>query len=332
MGTEKNRIYWIDLCRLCIITMVAINHVPPRLAEYFHDWNHYLVITPSFFLSGYCFNSAASKELWDYFCRKTRTLLRPTLCFFFFFYALWLVGGKALAHDDSLAWYTPLVELVTGQLDTVIAPMWYVIALFVIQPLYFILKAHIQPNLLFPFCLVLGCVSSVLPIPHFWEFHQALLYLPVYALGAAYRRNNEVFQKIPFWSVLLLCVAGIVLFTVLEYDSTPYLLALSPFIMVFTYAWVRVMIWGAEWIDEHCTHYQWVSDMGGNTIILLAVHCYVIGVTKVLLDHLFHTEGYLEGHPFFKIPIGVFSIVSLYPLVIFILRYIPWMLGKKKKN
>ncbi|MBR6104312.1 MAG: hypothetical protein IKP81_04585 [Paludibacteraceae bacterium] len=331
MEVTKQRIYWIDLCRLFIIITVAINHVPPKLGEIFHDWNHYLVITPSFFLSGYCFNSAASKLLSDYFSRKCRTLLRPTLCFFFFFYILWLLGGKALANDDSIAWYTPLIELATGQLDTIIAPMWYVIALFVIQPLYFILREHLPANWLFPVCLVTGCVSSVLPIPHFWEFHQALLYLPVYALGAAYRRNNEVFERIPFAAVILLCIVGIVLFTVLEYDSTPYLLALSPFIMVFTYAWVRVIITGAEWIDRNCTHYQWISDMGGNTIILLAVHCYVIGVTKVLVDHLLQTEGYLEGHPFYKIPIGLFSIFSLYPLVIFILRYVPWILGKKKK-
>lgn len=331
MPEKKERIFWIDLYRILVILLVTINHVPPRMADVFHDWNHYLVITPSFFLSGYCFNSGATKTFWNYFKKKCKTLLRPTLVFFFFFYLLWLLGGKMLAHDEQVEWYKPLMEMAIGRPFTITAPMWYVIALVVMQPIYFLLTKFIPEKYILPISLVVGCVSSILPVPKFWQIDQVLLFMPVYALGARFRKDETV-QQIPFVVLLLGCAIGIATFWYCEYDSTPYLLALSPFIMVFTFTFAKVLMCITQWYDHTLPHYKWMSLVGGNTIILLAAQNYVIGVLKLTLDHVLHTQGFLENNAILKMPVGILVIILLYPLVHFIVNHIPWILGKEKKQ
>jgi len=336
METTKQRETWLDYLKFFAMLLVVVYHTPPRY-DTAHEVALFNMGAPVFFFAaGYLFHIKKFQSFWMFLRHRSRQILVPYITFFALFYALWLLFGRAMAgpEEQSINVYVPLQELVEGTPHVVLGPFWFLTCLLSIQILYWPLRRLLSGWLLLAVTMILSMSLLIMPnIPwlHYWNLHQALLYMPLYATGECLRQE---FRQIEFdtashtllWLTLAIIGLLFLIFAPLHINrDVAYVLAPEA-VMLTLPAWKA----SCSSLAHHWGNRQVVYHVAVTSITYLALQNYVIGFIKILDTRLLNSMLVTNGSIWSKVIIAIAVMAILYPLALLIERYAPWMLGKGK--
>ena len=328
---------WLDYIKFIAMTLVVVYHTPPRY-DSAHEAALFNMGAPVFFFAaGYLFNIAKQKNFFTFLRHRARQILVPYTTFFIIFYALWLVVGRRMAgpEEQAIDVLTPLWQFVQGTPDVVLGPFWFLAALFTMQVIYYPIKRYLSGHWPLVVALLLSVGLLVMPdVPWFryWNLDKAFLYMPIYAFGNCCRPLVGKFDfatpaRALLWTVLAVLGLGFLIVAPLNIDrDVAYVLAPEAVILVLP-LYTAV----CKWLEDRCGTSRIAQTVAITGITYLALQNYLIGVIKIVAAKLLG-PAVLDDSILLKIVIALVVMAVLYPLAIFIERYLPFLLGKGYKQ
>ena len=328
---------WLDYIKFIAMTLVVVYHTPPRY-DSAHEAALFNMGAPVFFFAaGYLFNIAKQKNFLTFLGHRARQILVPYTTFFIIFYALWLAVGRRMAgpEEQAIDVFTPMWQFVQGTPDVVLGPFWFLAALFTMQVIYYPIKRYLSGCWPLVVALLLSVGLLVMPdLPWFryWNLDKAFLYMPIYAFGNCCRPLVEKFEfSTPARSLLWMAQAvlglGFLILAPLSIDrAVAYVLAPEAVILVLP-LYTAV----CKWLEKRCGTSRIAQTVAITGITYLALQNYLIGVIKIVAARLLGPE-ILDDSILFKVVIALVVMTVLYPLAVFIDRYLPFLLGKGYKR
>ena len=319
------------------MTLVVVYHTPPRY-DSAHEAALFNMGAPVFFFAaGYLFNIAKQKNFLTFLGHRARQILVPYTTFFIIFYALWLAVGRRMAgpEEQAIDVLTPMWQFVQGTPDVVLGPFWFLAALFTMQVIYYPIKRYLSGCWPLVVALLLSVGLLVMPdLPWFryWNLDKAFLYMPIYAFGNCCRPLVEKFEfstpaRSLLWMVLAVLGLGFLILAPLSIDrAVAYVLAPEAVILVLP-LYTAV----CKWLEKRCGTSRIAQTVAITGITYLALQNYLIGVIKIVAARLLGPE-FLDDSILFKVVIALVVMTVLYPLAVFIDRYLPFLLGKGYKR
>jgi hypothetical protein len=261
----------------------------------------------------------------------------PYTTFFIIFYALWLAVGRRMAgpEEQAINVFTPMWQFVQGTPDVVLGPFWFLAALFTMQVIYYPIKRYLSGYWPLVVALLLSVGLLVMPdLPWFryWNLDKAFLYMPIYAFGNCCRPLVEKFEfstpaRSLLWMSLAVLGLGFLVLAPLNIDrAVAYVLAPEAVILVLP-LYTAV----CKWLEKRCGTSRIAQTVAITGITYLALQNYLIGVIKIVAARLLGPE-ILDDSILFKVVIALVVMAVLYPLAVFVERYLPFLLGKGYKR
>ena len=328
---------WLDYIKFIAMFLVVVYHTPPRY-DNAHEAALFNMGAPVFFFAaGYLFNIAKQKNFFSFLAHRARQILVPYTTFFIIFYALWLVVGRRMAgpEEQAIDVLTPLWQFVQGTPDVVLGPFWFLAALFTMQVIYYPIKRYLSGHWPLVVALLLSVGLLVMPdVPWFryWNLDKSFLYMPIYAFGNCCRPLVGKFDfatpaRSLLWLVLAVLGLGFLIVAPLNIDrDVAYVLAPEAVILVLP-LYTAV----CKWLEDRCGTSRVAQTVAITGITYLALQNYLIGVIKIVAAKLLG-PAVLDDSILLKIVIALVVMAVLYPLAIFIERYLPFLLGKGYKQ
>ena len=328
---------WLDYIKFIAMTLVVVYHTPPRY-DSAHEAALFNMGAPVFFFAaGYLFNIAKQKNFLTFLGHRARQILVPYTTFFIIFYALWLAVGRRMAgpEEQAIDVLTPMWQFVQGTPDVVLGPFWFLAALFTMQVIYYPIKRYLSGCWPLVVALLLSVGLLVMPdLPWFryWNLDKAFLYMPIYAFGNCCRPLVEKFEfstpsRSLLWMALAVLGLGFLVLAPLNIDrAVAYVLAPEAVILVLP-LYTAV----CKWLEKRCGIRRIAQTVAITGITYLALQNYLIGVIKIVVARLLGPE-ILDDSILFKVVIALVVMVTLYPIAVFIERYLPFLLGKGFKR
>ncbi len=332
-----NRKAWLDYMKFIAMFLVVVYHTPPRY-DNAHEAALFNMGAPVFFFAaGYLFNIARQKNFFSFLAHRARQILVPYTTFFIIFYALWLVVGRRMAgpEEQAIGIYEPLRQFVQGTPDVVLGPFWFLAALFTMQVIYYPIRKFLSGAWPLVAALLLSLSLFVLPdVPWFrwWNLDKAFLYMPIYALGNCCRPLIEKFDFATTGRSLLwlLCAAlglGFLIVAPLNIDKdVAYVLAPEAVMLVLP-LYTAV----CKWLEQRHGTSRVAQTVAITGITYLALQNYLIGVIKMVVGKVAGAAVF-DDNILLKVAVAVAVMVILYPMAIFVERYLPFLLGKPYKK
>ena len=326
---------WLDYIKFFAMTLVVVYHTPPRY-DSAHEAALFNMGAPVFFFAaGYLFNIAKQKNFLTFLGHRARQILVPYTTFFIIFYALWLAVGRRMAgpEEQAIDVLTPMWQFVQGTPDVVLGPFWFLAALFTMQVIYYPIKRYLSGCWPLVVALLLSVGLLVMPdLPWFryWNLDKAFLYMPIYAFGNCCRPLVEKFEfstpaRSLLWMVLAVLGLGFLILAPLSIDrAVAYVLAPEAVILVLP-LYTAV----CKWLEKRCGTSRIAQTVAITGITYLALQNYLIGVIKIVAARLLGPE-FLDDSILFKVVIALVVMTVLYPLAVFIDRYLPFLLQTTK--
>ena len=330
------RLAWLDYMKFIAMFLVVIYHTPPRY-DTAHEVALFNMGAPVFFFAaGYLFNIARQKDFFTFLRHRARQILVPYTTFFIIFYALWLVVGRRMAGPEEMAigTLTPVWQFIQGTPDVVLGPFWFLAALFTMQVIYYPIRKYLSGHWPLVAALLLSLSLFILPdVPCFryWNLDRALLYMPLYALGNCCHPLVDKFDfssvgRSLLWLLLAIVGLGFLIVAPLTIDrAVAYVLAPEAVILVLP---LYTAI--CKWLEQRYVGSSIARNVAITGITYLALQNYLIGVIKMLVTKFAGPE-ILDDNILMKVSIAIVVMIILYPLALFIDRYLPWLLGKSRK-
>lgn len=328
---------WLDYIKFIAMTLVVAYHTPPRY-DSAHEAALFNMGAPVFFFAaGYLFNIAKQKNFLSFLGHRARQILVPYTTFFIIFYALWLAVGRRMAgpEEQAIDVLTPMWQFVQGTPDVVLGPFWFLAALFTMQVIYYPVKRYLSDCWPLVVALLLSVGLLVMPdLPWFryWNLDKAFLYMPIYAFGNCCHPLVEKFEfstpaRSLLWMALAVLGLGFLIVAPLNIDrAVAYVLAPEAVILVLP-LYTAV----CKWLEKRCGTSRIAQTVAITGITYLALQNYLIGVIKIVAARLLGPE-FLDDSILFKVIIALVVMAVLYPLAVFIERYLPFLLGKGYKR
>ena len=328
---------WLDYMKTIAMFLVVVYHTPPRY-DTAHEVALFNMGAPVFFFAaGYLFNIAKQKDFWSFLRRRASRILIPYTTFFIVFYALWLVVGRRMAGPEEMAidTLTPLWQFFQGTPDVVLGPFWFLAALFTMQVIYYPIRKCL--NGYWPLVVALLLSLSLLIMPdvlwlRYWNLDKALLYMPIYAVGNCCRPLVDKFDfntlgRSVLWLSLAVVGLGFLIIAPLTIDrGVAYVLAPGAVILV-----VPLYTAISKWLEDHHLAAGIARNIAITSITYLALQNYLIGIIKMLVAKFASPEVF-DDNILLKVLIAVAVMAILYPLALFVERYLPFLLGKPNKK
>ncbi len=335
---NTKRLPWIDYAKVFSICLVVSYHTPPRPEGFGAEVVSILRMPAFFLIAGFLFNADKFPSFTAFLKHRSRQLLIPYASFSLIFYLFWLAFGRQLAGDTAPL-TTPIMEFLTGQPTLVIAPFWFIFCLFTLQTLYYVLNRILPRGLLFPVCLLLPLILAVCDVPRVWQLFNALLYLPFYAFANCFK--GEI-GTISFSSHKKYILCSLSAALGLIYARTYLVVADVSDVWTDLLRWIMFTSAGilllpayiccckilAKWVGRRPI----IEILGKNTIVILALHNYYIGILRLIADRLSGHPHFLEHQPWLNLPVTLLIVFSLYYPILAIDRWAPFLLGRPWRN
>lgn len=329
---------WLDYIKFIAMFLVVVYHTPPRCEceGHVHELALFNMGAPIFFFAaGYLFNIAKQKGFLNFLLHRARQILVPYTTFFVIFYALWLIVGRRMAgpEEQAIDTLTPVWQFFQGTPDIVLGTFWFLAALFTMQVIYYPIRKYLTGfwPLVVALLLSLSLLFIDLPWLRYWNLDKAFLYMPIYAIG-------NVCRDVKFWApskslngtletvvYILLAALGLGFLIVAPQTidrAVAYVLAPEAIILVLPlYSAI------CKWLETHHGTSRIAQTVAITGITYLALQNYLIGIIKIVVARVLG-EGIFDGNILLKVVIAIAVMAILYPIVLFVERYLPFLLGK----
>ncbi len=334
---------WLDNLKMLAMFLVVVYHTPPRY-DNAHEAALFNMGAPLFFFAaGYLFNIAKQRDFLSFLKHRARQLLVPYTTFFAIFYALWLIVGRRMAgpEEQAIDTLTPLWQFVQGTPDVVLGTFWFIAALFTMQLIYYPVKRYLKGWWPMAVALVLNLSLFVLPdLPwmRYWNLDKALLYMPIYAFGNCMAfstprcmgndfRASKSTLRVLLWLLLAFVGIGLLLVCPLRINrEVAYVFA--PWAVILA---VPMYATVSHWLEGSSAVCHFARIVAVTSITYLALQNYLIGIIKMVLARVLG-ETIFDDNILLKVLIAIAVMAILCPIAIFIDRYLPILLGKRRST
>ena len=326
---EGKRILWIDVLKGILILFVLLSHssAPNTYMQLFVPF----FLTMFFFASGYTFST--KRTFYEFIVGKIKHLLFPL----FTMGGIKLVLACLLQHDDFLERVKGLLFQVSGMNDD----LWFIGCMFSASILFYIvlkLSDHVDVNKSTVTIFVQSSIIAVLgwyavialqaKLP--WQLENAMIMTFYMSLGYLYRRyENRIVESIEDNKVILFASGIVYVLMAFLTDGNADIhkgLYSAPFayIAMSIIAIPLVLV-----IAKHVSKTRvagGVSRIGKNTLFLYAFENYVIIVFYEVCNQFCWNNPYI-----LSLLCVVVITVILFPFAEITNKYIPWMVGGRKR-
>lgn len=339
----EKRIDWIDYAKALCIFLVVLghSHIPLSIKSIVYVFH----IPLFFFLSGVLFSFEKYPNYKSFLKRRVFQLVLPYLFFNVVTYLFWFFIGRKVG-DDVILGLHPLKQLLgivwgndANHFLEHCAPLWFLACLFSVENLYYFVFKHLKTSY-----KIIGIVSFAIlgyldyrfnPIRFPWGLNVALTTIVFYGLGALLRSKilEQKNKSIVWWSTLsifsflaVMLIAklnGKVEVSVGEYRNYGYFLIGALFGITFV-----VSISNA--ITLSVGRIQFIRFIGKNTLIILGFHILAGSFIKAITYYLFKLPLSVFETTSGSFIYSMFSVLILIPVILFMNKYIPFVIGKTK--
>ena len=337
-----NNIPFINIVRVITIFGVILAHlpIPENLCKFISIFRMPLF----FFVSGYLvsFKDIAFK---DFLQKKLKTLILPYFWFAVITFLFWYFAGRKYG-DDALNPGDP-VKFLLGIFLAIPSkeflgfniPIWFLPCLFFTESLFFMIRKHFANReflLIIPLFVIGLFIKEITPIPLPWGLNISICALLFFYTGYLLRKqgfgefhiNKLSYIKRVAVSIMFLLLT--ILFSYLNEERVEfYLLEFGNYVLFFSGAFSGIVF--VVFLSSCISNNRLWTFYGRNTIIILGFHflsfTFIKGiqffVLKIPLD-------IINGSVIYNIIYALLSFVILAPVIIFINKYCPFLLGRKK--
>lgn len=329
------RLVWVDYMKAFSILAVVLFHtqIMPEIRSAL-----YLVCLPAFFFAAGLFtNTELSPK--DFFLKKTMRLLIPFLIWGILTWVFWffILPQFSPSYDNDVSWWQPLIGMLHGRGNEMQhnVPLWFLCCMMSLEWIYWLICR--STGRLLRWLLILGVGGIGCLLAHFgqnwiWGISAACIILPVYAIGAEYKRFfKETIRTLhPLLWIAMLLISLVGLWIGYTYNSDIKLcdsIIGNPFLYYLT-ALAALGLWMSVGILLEKSHVplRLLRYIGQNTLLILCAHMSTFSIVKGIgvLCHI--------PFPFWATTVGsivlcLSTILLLLPVAYLIHRYCPWMIS-----
>jgi len=342
-STNKQHFVWIDYAKCFSITLVIAYHCLGWNNGYMGDLLQLLRMPAFFLIAGYLFRIEKFKSLWAFIKHRSIQLLIPFVSFFILFYILWISFGRSIIGGAELyiPIYMPIIELIKGTPLTVVATYWFISCLFSMQIIYYLLTKFLPKSLSIGFILASPFIYDLPFINQLpWNIPLALQYLPYYAFANIFKEYITNLGSSSLLKSAIPLVVTLVGLTIIHQIPSLLQAPLRTLLGLCVLPTYILIIKGLSKVINYRKNSSKFSSIvnaiaayiGKNTIIILAVQNYIIGMINILgantITQIESTEEYTITKFLLNITATTVTIASSIPGIYLINKYIPWFIGR----
>ncbi len=342
--TIKQRVKWVDYAKGMAIVAVLLLHLP--IAGKYQLIADAVVMPLFFYLSG-MFDQSEKYDGYVSFIRKRGVyILLPYFVFGFLTYVFWLIVGRhyGLSSEDNIQFWEPLVGMLNGTYYGLVhyIPLWFFPCFFVVNSmscfLYRLFPHAFVMRIVVAFILFVAGIAmshyNVTLLP--WNINGACCLLFYYLMGKK-SRTSVLKNVLQLSNKMLLLV-----FFILAAVSVS--LALSntrPMYFINEYGSV-LLAFGAACcgvasimllcilIENVFPTLRFLLFVGENSLVILVTHLTIFTLIKGFAVFVCGFSLEIFYSPEGKICLLMTAMLLLVPVILFLNRFFPVLVGKKK--
>ena len=335
---RKERVVWLDYLRVLTIYLVVVGHTP--ICEDFNIFIYYFHMPFFFLCSGLMFDVEKEGGFAVFVKKKALSLLVPFATFHLISYPFWLVFDRNYGADADSAyvWYEPLLDIFLGRFAIDDAPLWFLTALFATEVIYYVIAKNVDSKRLvfvLPFLIVIGYLSQEfisvnLPL----MLQTVAVALIFYAIGHIFK--TQIFQlgeKKILWHLISFVFCGVFLYLASKYNGkvAMHINQYGNFWLFLPFSIVALLFAQSlsVLIAYACQRRNWVEYISRNLIVIVGLHMMVGKFIKLITMYVLGLPlSIYQDAVFSNLIFSLLSILLLVPVMIFVNRYCPKVIGK----
>lgn len=338
---RKNRLLWVDVLKGFAIFLVVFGHKIKQVDNY----NSIILVKyiysfhmPMFFvISGMLFTRKDSFS--EYLNKKIKSLLIPYFSFATILFSFWVLMKLIVGNFMFNEGLTAFLGIFYGQSNYMVwgSPLWFVLCLFVVSCVFYVISKYNKRTIGFILVAsgIVGYFCSYLPFRLPWMIDTALTAVVLYGIGyfskELFLQSKKEYNYLNNIGILFLFIIGYIfnsLNTQIEMSDNYYGNVLFFFISALSTSFALFLLFKKLSNNRHLKNTnKIISYYGVNSLLVLAFH----GTVATFLSNIFELIG-IEYHTdsiLGNLLISVISIILLIPVIGFINKYTPFLLGKK---
>lgn len=327
----NNRIAWLDQLKGFGIILMVYGHNFPALEEYIYSFH-----MPLFFIIAGIFHP--KKINIPTIKKRFRQILLPYFLWSFILFGFWLFIGRKFGEsvhlDLSITKNFIGIFFAQGDINFMNwgIPMWFLPTIFLTFLLFGLIlkiKNTILQYSVLVMSIVLGfLIANFCRVYLFWSLDVALVSLFFYSFGFYAKDFIKSNNKKGVLSLLILGVIHIAVSLFLLQKIDMYRSTYGNEILFLLNSLVGFLFWGS--LFKNFLPLKFLVFFGKNTIPVLALQARALSFIKLFL-FLILGLSIFEFTEFEKVILTLGQLIILFPILIFINKYIPILNGKNKK-
>lgn len=337
---KTNRIEWIDMMRGIGMFLVICGHVfKPAGLNLWVKWIYSFHMPMFFMISGaVCYIQSQNKEYFNpekFISKKIQQIIIPYLCLNFIALPLWFFNYKIL--DNAITSVSMIIKGIFTSINGPANPMWYVVVLAQVTFIFYAIQkiAHNKLQDIMFYVIIIfcgGCIFKAKVGTAEVALHWNLVYIALLFYGLGYLFMAQKKRLIDKWlaessykrySVMAISIG---LGTVASFLNVKISMYSDSFGNAMLFAMSALGIpFGLLLLAEKLPTFRLIEYVGQNSIVYLAFH---ISILRTFQKFSVESNYIVENHPLI---LSLFIFVALIPICIFFNKYMPIVVGKRKK-
>lgn len=338
----KERINWIDWAKALAVCAVVFCHLPQSQEWFYFRYLQSVIIVIFFFLSGFLKKDRGNnQENWN---KYGHGLILPYLLYNAIVYPYWLAKYYILNGNlpDIYTAFRPVCgalffEHENSFCEPLNGPLWYLPAILIMHIIIDLCrKTKHQHVIMITLCII----SFVLYTANkYWYFAPNLTpmgimrNLPYYYIGYVLGQY-QLYRNIKPWRDLIGCtlclLASILFFTwhLHAFHANQHILHIVLFYPV-NIGFLFGVLYGCKVLDG--IKHSFITNLSVGTLVIIGLHIPVVSIANILLEHVFHINGTICYKWHEALPVALFIVATLYPIILFAKHYAPILIGRRNE-
>ena len=334
------RINWIDWAKALAVTSVVFCHLPQSQEWFYYRYLQALTMVIFFFISGYLKKDRGSNK--DNWKKYWHGLILPYIIYNIAVYPYWIVkyylsngAMPDLFHAARPLLGALLLEHENSFCEPLNGPLWYLPAILILHIIIDLSrKSRYQHWILTSLCIFSFFLYAA---NKYWYFAPNLTpigvmrNLPYYYMGYLFGQYH-LFRDTNLKRDTIGCVVFLSLsisFFAWHLDafySDQHMLHIVLFYPA-NICFIFGVLYGCKVLNSLSAPV--ITNISIGTLVIVGLHIVLVTVVNFVIEHLLNTHGVICYHWYEALPLAIFIIAILYPLIIWSYKHCTVLIGKK---
>ena len=318
------------------MTVVVFCHLPQQEDAFYLQYLSSVILSSFFFVSGYLKKPMISQK--EAIKKYGYSLLIPYFIYNAIYYPYWIgktyiEQGGFLSFSDCLK---PVIGTLLGQLDSSFSCQlngvtWFLISLFIMHWITDICNRQKNRNILMlsislVAMILYGCNKYYHFAPYL-TFHGLVRCIPFFFMGNLLRGTNY-FKEVRFKKDLLIGILMLVLSLLLFYWHINEDIFMLHILLYFIVNALSVFAFIHLFRTLNSIKVSLVTIISLGTLIIFGLHRILIGITDYSIEKALGINN-IRYDWYEALLIALSLCILLYPVILFVKKHVPILIGKK---